>query len=579
LTHQCFDAEFRRWETGNRTIFDLIESLRDLLEGHAAALDQVTAIETAYRGHVEAFTAYLAGPSAVGLEAAEAKGMEAVQAVRFLRVDQYDALTKAQDDAGDGIAASLDRSSRAALMMQLFGEARLIEKEAARTGESGLAERMLRQTDRILEEAQALTAQLKGTASMERIDEVLLAVQSYKAAFIDCEALTRRQRAAESAMVDAASGIQTLCENARGRQQAAMQTQSRTAITLALGATAVAIVGGLLLSLLITRSITRPLLGAIRDMRRGADRVAGASHQISGASHALAEGASEQAASIGETAASLVEMASMANRNAENARCAGDLMAATHRVVGDANRSMADLTRSIEDISLASGKTQKIVKTIDAIAFQTNLLALNAAVEAARAGEAGAGFAVVAEEVRNLAIRSAEAARQTASLIDGTVDRVQNGASLVAHTNGAFSEVVESAGKVAALIREIAEACKEQAVGVEQINRAVADIDGVTQQNAANAEKSASSSQELDAQSERLLALVTDLSRLVGGAAIDAMGRESDSASGSPLGRIGAKTARASTGWIAGVGWLGQRLNKKPSRRVRGKITGADEPV
>jgi len=171
----------------------------------------------------------------------------------------------------------------------------------------------------------------------------------------------------------------------------------------------------------------------------------------------------------------------------------------------------------MEDISKASEETSKIIKTIDEIAFQTNLLALNAAVEAARAGEAGAGFAVVADEVRNLAMRAADAAKNTAELIEGTVKKVNDGSKLVSTTNDAFNQVAESSAKVGDLVAEISEASKEQSNGIEQVNIAITDMDKVVQQNAANAEESASASEEMNAQAEQLRDYVGDLVQLVSG--------------------------------------------------------------
>jgi methyl-accepting chemotaxis protein len=278
-----------------------------------------------------------------------------------------------------------------------------------------------------------------------------------------------------------------------------------------------AVVIGIFLAFFIARGIITVLRRISNQMDEGSDQVASASGQVSQASQSLAEGSSEQAASIEETSSSLEEMSSMTKQNAENAHQADTLMKESNQVVGQANGSMENLTTQMEEISKASEETQKIIKTIDEVAFQTNLLALNAAVEAARAGEAGAGFAVVADEVRNLALRAAEAAKNTAELIEGTVKKVADGSDLVSKTSGAFKQVSESSQKVGELVGEIAAASNEQAQGIDQVNTAVADMDKVTQQNAANAEESASAAEEMNAQAQQMKVSVAELMKLVGG--------------------------------------------------------------
>jgi chromosome segregation ATPase len=271
------------------------------------------------------------------------------------------------------------------------------------------------------------------------------------------------------------------------------------------------------LAFFIIRSITGPIHTVITGLQNSANDVASASSQMSTASQTLAEGASEQAATIEETSSSLEEMSSMTKQNADNASQADSLMQEANKVVGQANDSMAHLTVSMKEISQASEETSKIIKTIDEIAFQTNLLALNAAVEAARAGEAGAGFAVVADEVRNLAMRAADAAKETANLIEGTVKKVNQGEELVTNTNEAFIKVAQSASKVGELVGEISAASNEQAQGIEQVNRAVVEMDKIVQQNAASAEESASSSAEMSDQAQHMKRYVGDLVAIVTG--------------------------------------------------------------
>ncbi|MCP4722194.1 MAG: hypothetical protein GY860_22270 [Desulfobacteraceae bacterium] len=269
--------------------------------------------------------------------------------------------------------------------------------------------------------------------------------------------------------------------------------------------------------LIINRVVTKPLTMVIDGLSEGANQVASASGQISNASQSLAEGSSQQAASIEETSSSMEDLSSMTKKNAGNSSHADSLMAETNQVISSANGSMIHLTNSMEEISKASEKTSKIITTIDEIAFQTNLLALNAAVEAARAGEAGAGFSVVADEVRNLAMRAANAAKNTAELIESIVKKVDGGSELVSTTSDDFSKVANSADKVGGLVAQISEASNEQSRGIDQINTAVFEIDKIVQQNAANAEESAAASEEMNAQAEQFKKFVGDLVLLVTG--------------------------------------------------------------
>lgn len=272
-----------------------------------------------------------------------------------------------------------------------------------------------------------------------------------------------------------------------------------------------------LISYVLVRSISKPIQTVIAGLTESAEQVASGSSQISTASQELAEGASRQAASIEETSASIEELSSMTKQNADNAQEATQLMTESKKTITRTHESMEQLTSAMRKISKSSEETQKIVKTIDEIAFQTNLLALNAAVEAARAGEAGAGFAVVADEVRNLSKRAAEAARNTSSLIEATVTIIHEGAGLVENVNSEFGDVLTSASKVEQLMNEIAAASREQAQGIDQINTSVSDVDTTVQQNAANAEESASASAEMNGHAEQLKTFVDELVTLIEG--------------------------------------------------------------
>jgi len=294
-------------------------------------------------------------------------------------------------------------------------------------------------------------------------------------------------------------------------------TQIKFSLKIIVGFLVAGLLFGIFYAMVSIKRIVGKIKSAIRGVADGALQVNMYAGQVSTASHSLAEGSSQQAASIEETSSSLEEMSSMTRQNADNAVEADHVMKEVNQVVGEANESMTELTTSIKEISAASEETSKIIKTIDEIAFQTNLLALNAAVEAARAGEAGAGFAVVADEVRNLALRAADAAKNTAGLIEGTVNKVQDGSRLVARTDDAFTKVAESAHQVGDLVAGIVAASNEQAQGIEQVNRAVTEMDKVVQQNAANSEESASGAEQMNAQAEKLKGIVEDLGLMVDG--------------------------------------------------------------
>jgi len=294
--------------------------------------------------------------------------------------------------------------------------------------------------------------------------------------------------------------------------QYSIRAKTMSVIGIILG-TVLALTLGLFLSITLSRQLNQIiayLLGC-------SEQVASASGQVAQSSQQMAEGASEQASSLEEVSSSLEEMASMTKQNADSAKQTN--ATATEARVGAEKGSevMRRMAGAIDKIKSSSDQTAKILKTIDEIAFQTNLLALNAAVEAARAGDAGKGFAVVAEEVRNLAMRSAEAAKNTAALIEESQKNADNGVKVSAEVAEILNQIVAGSQKVTQLSAEVSAGSIEQAQGIEQVNVAVAQMDKVTQSNAANAEESASASEQLSVQARELNDMVNVLVQIVGG--------------------------------------------------------------
>jgi methyl-accepting chemotaxis protein len=268
---------------------------------------------------------------------------------------------------------------------------------------------------------------------------------------------------------------------------------------------------------MITMRISNRLKKLITELTDGAKQVADAADQIAKTSSTLSRSAANQAGSLEESVASVEELTATVKLNTDNAKQASVLANSARDLATVGEGEMKSLIEVIQKISSDSKQIAEISSVIDDIAFQTNLLALNAAVEAARAGEQGKGFAVVADAVRSLAQRSADSAKSINSLIENSVDRIDQSANQANHSGEVLNEIVNSIKKVSDLNHEIATASEEQSVGITQISRAMNQLDVVTQENAAASQDSATTAEELSAQSSMLLKSVTSLDNLASG--------------------------------------------------------------
>ncbi len=299
---------------------------------------------------------------------------------------------------------------------------------------------------------------------------------------------------------------------------AAADTELRRSMMLGAGVSLLALFTfAAIFILLVIQSVEKPIAKITNALNEGATQVASASDQVAQTSTAIAGGASEQAGSLQQSSDALGHLTHMTQKNAERSQRADALAQEMSKAAIEGQQFMGQMNTSIAAMKSAADETVRIVKSIDEVAFQTNLLALNAAVEAARAGEAGKGFAVVAEEVRSLALRSAEAAKYTSNAIAESQKSVTHSMQMADNAREVLSQIAKRVEEVSAIVAEVAQASTEQARGLNDLNRTVTDMDRVTQSNAASAEETASASEQLSAQARELSTLVESLVDIVMG--------------------------------------------------------------
>ncbi len=438
------------------------------------------------------------------------KGMESISMQQ--RIETEDARIAAD--------AKLDRQMeilrKSEHLVRWFMMIRHDEKEFLHYKEAALGERLNGLLTRAIELGQEMGKTMTDPSDQMNMKAIVDKMAEYQAGFNQINSLIQEEFKVREAMTAAEEAVENLAMEMLQAQKSRLLTEKNRAVGLLGGILFAITLAGLALALFLPRRISAPILRAIGMLKRNAEEVSGVTQTVYAASRGLARSGSRNALSLEEISSLLTQMSANTRENALAAEQVNDFVLNVMESIRQASKMMDETAASMGQISQAGEHISKIVRSIDEVAFQTNLLALNAAVEAARAGEAGAGFGVVAGEIRSLAVSTAGSAQQTQEMIEETIDRIRKGALHVEKTRNGFFELDRSWEQISEAIREIARATVEQAGGIERISKSVSLMDGNLREAADGADALTRSVGQLSDQIEPIQNTVSELTELVG---------------------------------------------------------------